>query len=373
VSEEIVATARRVIRYAIVGLGHIAQVAVLPAFAHAKRNSRVVAAVSGDGTKRREIARRYKLDQVFDYDEFDDCLRSVDAVYIALPNSMHADFTIRAARAGVHVLCEKPMAVTAEECRQMIAACRRARVKLMIAYRLHFESLNLSAIDLARSGRLGELKFFNSSFSMKVRRGDIRTKRACGGGTLYDIGVYCINAARNLFRAEPTEVAAVSVNSGLSTLAEIDETTAAILRFGNDRVASFVTSFNAADVASYRIVGTKGDLQADPAFEYAEGLEYTLTIDGKVTHKSVGKRDQFAAELLYFSDCILNDREPEPSGEEGLQDVRIVQALYESARTRRPVAIRPFTKTVRPSGRQRISRPGVRKPPLIKVQSASQD
>jgi glucose-fructose oxidoreductase len=368
-----VPTSKRAIRYAVVGLGHIAQVAVLPAFAHARRNSRLTAVVSGDRTKRREIAKRYRLEQAFNYDEFDECLRSVDAVYIALPNSMHAEYTIRAARAGVHVLCEKPMAVTADECRQMIAACRRADVKLMIAYRLHFETLNLAAMDLARSGRLGELKFFNSSFSMTVRRGDIRTKRAYGGGTLFDIGVYCINAARNLFRAEPTQVSAVSVNSGLSTLAEIDETTAAILRFGDERVATFVTSFNASDVASYRVVGTKGDLHADPAYEYAEGLEYTLTIDGKTMRKAFAKHDQFAPELLYFSDCILTDREPEPSGEEGLQDVRIVEALYQSARSGRPVKMRPFRKTVRPTGRQRITRPGIKKPTLIKVQSASND
>ena len=228
-------TSKRIVRYAVVGLGHIAQVAVLPAFAHARRNSRLTAVVSGDRTKRRDLAKRYQIDQAFDYDEFDDCLRSVDAVYIALPNSMHAEYTIRAARAGVHVLCEKPMAVTVDECRRMIAACRKAAVKLMIAYRLHFDSLNLSAMDLARRGRLGEVKFFNSSFSMTVRRGDIRTKRAYGGGTLYDIGVYCINAARNLFRAEPTQVSAISINSGLATLAEIDETTASILRFGDER------------------------------------------------------------------------------------------------------------------------------------------
>ena len=154
---------KRTIRYAVVGLGHIAQVAVLPAFAHARRNSRLTAVVSGDRAKGREIAKRYRLDHAFSYDEFDDCLRTVDAVYIALPNSMHAEYTIRAARAGVHVLCEKPMAVTTGECRQMIAACRRSKVKLMIAYRLHFETLNLTAIDLARGGRLGELKFFNSS------------------------------------------------------------------------------------------------------------------------------------------------------------------------------------------------------------------
>jgi glucose-fructose oxidoreductase len=368
-----VATANKRIRYAVVGLGHIAQVAVIPAFNHATRNAELVAIVSGDATKRREIAKRYRVERAFSYDEFDDCLRSVDAVYIALPNSMHAEYTVRAARAGVHVLCEKPMAVTIEECRRMITACRNARVKLMIAYRLHFETINLAAIDLARGGRLGELKFFNSSFSMTVRRGDIRTKRACGGGTLYDIGVYCINAARNLFRAEPTQVSAVSINSGRAALSEIDETTAAALRFGDDRIATFVTSFNAADVASYRIVGTKGDLHVDPAYEYAEGLEYALTIDGKTTHRKVGKRDQFAPELLYFSDCIVNDRDPEPSGEEGMQDVRIVQALYESAKVGKPVAIPRFTKRLHPSGRQRITRPGVRKPPLIKVQSASED
>lgn len=168
-------------------------------------------------------------------------------------------------------------------------------------------------------------------------------------------------------------MSAISVNSGLASLSEIDETTAATLRFGDDRVATFVTSFNAADVASYRIVGTKGDVHADPAYEYAEGLQYALTIDGKTTRRKFGKRDQFAPELLYFSDCVLNDRAPEPSGEEGLQDVRIVEALYASARSGKPVAIRPFTKTRRPSGRQRITRPGVRKPALIKVQSASED
>jgi predicted dehydrogenase len=371
--EIVVAAGKRAIRYAVVGLGHISQVAVLPAFAHARRNSKLVAVVSDDPTKRREIAKRYKLDHAFSYEQFDDCLEVVDAIYIALPNSMHAEYTIRAARAGVHVLCEKPMAVTVKECQQMIAACRRAKVKLMIAYRLHFEALNLEAADLARTGRLGELKYFNSSFSMSVRRGDIRTKRAFGGGTLYDIGVYCINAARNLFRAEPTVVSAMSVNRGLTSLSEIDETTAATLRFGRDQVATFVTSFNCSDIGAYRIVGTKGHLHADPAYEYAEGLEYTVTIDGKTRRKASGKHDQFGPEISYFSDCILNDRHPEPSGEEGLQDVRIVEALYKSARTGRPVRIPAFDKHVRPSSRQRITRPGVKKPALIKVQSASRD
>ena len=360
------------IRYAVVGLGHIAQVAVLPGFAHA-RNSRLVALVSDDARKRRELARRYDVESTWTYDQYERCLEEVDAVYIALPNSLHAEYAIRAAKAGVHVLCEKPMAVTARECERMIAACRRARVKLMIAYRLHFEPINTEIVDLVRRGRIGEPRFFNSSFSMTVRPGDIRTRRETGGGSVYDIGVYCINAARYLFRAEPTEVTAISVNSGTAKLREVDESTGALLRFEGDRVAAFITSFNATDVASYRIVGTKGQIHAEPAYEYAEGLSYEMTAGGRKTTKKLGKRDQFGPQLLYFSDCILHDREPEPSGEEGLQDVRIVEAIYKSARSGRAVRLPEYTPRKRPSGSQRISRPGVRKPKLVKVQSASED
>jgi glucose-fructose oxidoreductase len=361
------------VRYAVVGLGHIAQVAVLPAFKHAKRNSTLVSIVTDDRTKRREIAKKYRLDQTYSYREYERCLEEVDAVYIALPNSMHAEYTIRAAKAGVHVLCEKPMAVTVKECQRMIDACKKNRVKLMIAYRLHFEEINLNAIDLVRKGKIGEPKLFNSSFSMTVRPGNIRTQADLGGGTLYDIGIYCINAARYLFRSEPSEVLAMSVNSGTKKLAEIDESSAAVLRFSDDRLAAFVTSFNASDVGSYQIVGTKGQIRVDPAYEYAEGLRYELTVNGKKNDKAIGKRDQFAPELLYFSDCILNDRKPEPSGEEGMQDVRIIQTLYRSAKTGRSVRIPSFANPKRPSAAQTIRRPGIRKPRLVKAVSASEE
>ena len=188
----------------------------------------------------------------------------IDAVYITLPNHLHAEYATRAAEHGVHVLCEKPMAVTAEECEAMIRACDESRVKLMIAYRLHFEEVNLAVIDLVRAGRIGQPKFFNSSFALTVRGDNIRAKKDLGGGSLYDIGVYCINAARHLFRAEPSEVLALSVNSGAANVKEIDESTGALLRFGGERLAAFVTSFNAADVGSYQIVGAKGDLRVDP-------------------------------------------------------------------------------------------------------------
>jgi glucose-fructose oxidoreductase len=358
------------IRYAVVGLGHIAQVAVLPAFAHATANSELTAIVSGDAAKRRQLAKRYRV-RAYGYDDYDACLGEVDAVYIALPNSMHAEYAIRAAGAGVHVLCEKPMAVTEQECEQMIEACRNAGVKLMIAYRLHFDELNLGVIDMVRRGRIGQPRFFNSSFSMRVRKGNIRTRGDLGGGTLYDIGVYCINAARYLFRAEPTDVVALSVHSGTRELEEIDESTGAVLRFPGGRVATFVTSFNADDVGSYRIVGTKGQIRVDPAFEYAEGLACEVKVDGRITRKRIGRRDQFAPELLHFSDCILEGTAPEPSGEEGLQDVRIVRALYESAETGKAVSIPAYTDPRYPAKRQAMGRPAVRKPALVKAMSGS--
>ena len=360
-------------RYAVVGLGHIAQVAVLPAFKHARRNSQLAALVSDDRTKRTTLGKRYRVARTYSYDDYDACLREVDAVYIALPNSMHAEYCVRAARAGVHVLCEKPMAVTVAECRRMISACDRHGVKLMIAYRLHFEPMNLAVIDLVRRGVIGEPKYFNSSFSMTVREGNIRTKADLGGGSVYDIGVYCINAARYLFRGEPREVLAISVHSGVAKLREVDETTGALMRFDDDRLASFVSSFNAADAGAYRIVGTKGSIRVDPAYEYAEGLECEITVDGKTTKRQVKKHDQFAPQLLYFSDCIRRNRTPEPSGEEGMQDVRIVEAIYRSAAKGRAVTLPAFTKARRPTGRQRIVRPGVRKPEVVKAKSGHEE
>jgi glucose-fructose oxidoreductase len=190
--------ADRQVRYAVVGLGHIAQAAVLPALRHARQNCLLAALVSGSAKKLRVLGRRYGVRHLCSYEDVDELVSSgdIDAVYIALPNDMHTAFTVRAARAGLHVLCEKPMAVTARDCVRMIKATQRAGVKLMIAYRLHFEHANLRAAQVARSGKLGDLRYFSSDFSMQVSENNIRLERARGGGPLYDIGVYCINAAR---------------------------------------------------------------------------------------------------------------------------------------------------------------------------------
>jgi len=360
---------KRLIRYAVVGLGHIAQVAVLPAFGNARRNSRLVAIVSGDPAKREAVQKKYGVEKACSYEEYDALLASgeIDAVYIALPNHLHRDYAERAARAGVHVLCEKPMAVDEAECEAMAGAAREGGVRLMVAYRLHFERANLEAIETARSGRIGEPRLFTSTFTMRVVPGNIRVRRETGGGVLYDIGVYCINAARGLFRDEPVEVGAAAVGRA----DEVEEHVSAWLRFPNRRLATFTCSFGAAKVSEYRIVGTKGDLALEPAYEYAKPLKHRLTIDGEQRERRFAKRDQFAPELLYFSDCILQNRDPEPSAEEGLADVRVIRALYQSIETGRPVALAPYHRGERQSLEQEIRRPPIDKPSVVRAQAPS--
>jgi len=360
-------------RYAVVGLGHIAQNAVLPAFANAE-NSQLAALVSDDPVKLRKLGKKYNVKNLWSYEEYDECLQSdeVDAVYIALPNHLHCEYTVRAAEAGIHVLCEKPMAVTEDECERMIHAAESSDVKLMIAYRLHLEEANLKAVEIVTSGQLGEPRLFSSDFCMTVKEGDIRLRSETGGGTLYDIGVYCINAARYLFRAEPVEVSAFSSSGADPRFDEVDEMTTAVLRFPGDRLAHFSCSFGAADVSSYRIVGTDGDLRVEPAYEYQGKLAQHLTLDGKTKKTTFAKRDQFAPELIYFSHCVLEDRQPEPCGHEGLADVRIVRALYESARIGQSVALPPFEKRQRPTPALEIERPAVKKPELVHAESPSE-
>ena len=361
------------VRYAVVGLGHIAQVAMLPAFAHAASNSQLLALVSDDPKKLNELSARYRVPHSYSYAQYDECLRRghIDAVYIALPNNMHCDYAIRAAKMGIHVLCEKPMAVNGQECRRMISAAEHARTKLMIAYRLHMEIANMSAVEIARSGKLGKLRMFNSLFALQVREGDIRVRRKLGGGSLYDIGIYCINAARYLFQDNPVEVCAFSMQGTERRFQEVDEMSGALLRFPGDRLASFVCSFGAADVSSYELIGTKGRLQIDPSFEYVGPLIQRLTVDGKTKTKRFPAGDQFAAELIYFSDCILHNKEPEPSGLEGLIDVQIIQALYRSAAQRRPIKLTLPAKRHWPTKKQVIRRPPVRKPTLVHTESPS--
>jgi glucose-fructose oxidoreductase len=362
------------VRYAVAGLGWIAQESVLPAFKNAKDNSELVALVTENPRKAKELAQTYDVAQTVSYEEYDNFLRSgaVDAVYIAAPNGLHRDFTVRAARAGVHVLCEKPMADSVQECEEMIRTCEENRVKLMLAYRLHFEPANLKAIRLVTSGELGEARIFNSVFCQQVEEGNVRLKKGLGGGPLMDMGVYCINAARYLFRAEPLEVLAFGANDGEPRFKEVHEMVSATLRFPGERLATFTCSFGASSIDMYQVVCTKGDVRLHPAYEYHEGQTMYVTRQGGTEReKGFGQHDQFGAELVYFSQCILQNREPEPGGLEGLADVRVVEALLKSMRSGQAVKLDPFDVPARPNESQKFTLPKVKAAKVVEAESPS--
>jgi predicted dehydrogenase len=352
---------KRRVRYAVVGLGNIAQVAVLPAFAHAKENSELVALVSSDAEKLSALAKRHNVELTGRYEDLESIVieGKVDAVYVAVPNALHRVMTERAARAGAHVLCEKPMAVTEEDCQAMIDVTRLHGAKLMIGYRLHFDPANLRAIERIRAGEIGDPRIFSSVFCHQVRENDIRTRAELGGGALLDLGIYCLNAARYIFQDEPTEVHAIQVSGTDGRSSDVDEATTAVLTFPGNRIAQFTASQGAADVSEFRVVGTKGDIRLDPAYDYVGRLEETVTVEGEKKTTRFAKHDQFAPELVYFSKCILEGREPEPSGRHGLADVRIMQAMVQSAQSGTRIALTPVKLDARPGPDLRISKPPV--------------
>ena len=377
-----------VVGYAVVGLGSISQAAVLPAFANAGRNTRLVALVSGDEAKRHALAARYGLAgaDTYAYDDFETCLArdDVDAVYIALPNHLHHEYTVRAAAMGVHVLCEKPLAVTVAEAESMIGACREADVRLMVAYRLHLDAGTLHVVERVKAGAIGNPRFFSSTFSLQVAPGDVRVIPAeRGGGPLHDLGVYCINAARYLFRAEPEAAWATRASRPEPRFADTDEMMACTLRFPGHRLATFTCSFGAHTANTLQLVGESGVLRVDNAYHFLgpRTVQLDRAEDGDAAGEAGGRdeaggrgagarvrrfepTDQFGAQLLYFSDCVLEGRRPEPDGEEGLLDVRIVAGLLEAAESGRMVEL-ALRRDRRPEPEMALACPAIEPPPPV--------
>jgi glucose-fructose oxidoreductase len=363
---------RKTVRYAVVGLGNFAQTAVLPAFVNAADKAELGALVTGDPEKAKKLGRKYST-PTYDYKQYDELLASekIDAVYIAVPNSEHRKFTEAAARAGVHVLCEKPLAYSVKDAQAMVDACQNAKVHLMTAYRLHFEEGNLNAIKAIESGKIGEARLFTSIHTMQVDPDNIRTDLSLGGGPLEDIGIYCLNAALYVFQAEPDEVTAFAIRGKDRRFKEVPEAVSATLRFSKDRLATFLCGFGESKVSEYRVIGTEGVLKMDPAFTWQGDIEQTIYRKEKAKTKSFEHRDQVAAELVYFSDCILKNKSPEPSGREGFLDVRIIDALRTSYTEHRTVKIEPLPKKRRPRASQSIRRKPAKKPKPVKADPPS--
>jgi predicted dehydrogenase len=322
--------------YAVIGLGRIAG-HFMPG-ARNTTNSQITALVSGHRDKADRIAAEYGIpsSSIYNYENFDEIAHNpaVDAVYVALPNSMHAEYTIRAAKAGKHVLCEKPMSTNVADAEAMIAACKAANVKLMIAYRCHYEPTNLRAVKLIRDGALGQVQAIESSFGFNMGPNEWRTnKKLAGGGPLFDVGIYCLNACRYLTGEEPEHIAAfASTIDHDGRFSEVEENVSWTMKFPSGIVASCNTTYGAPMEGYYRVHGAKGWLEVDQAFVY-EGLRLRADFSGTQLDEPNPARDpsQFQAEAEHFSHCVQNNLEPQSPGEEGLRDMGYITQIYRSA------------------------------------------
>lgn len=334
--------------YAIVGLGSYGLDRIIPEFRNC-RHSRLAAVVSGDPAKARRVAAEHGLGErsIYSYADFDRIRDNpdVDIVYVCLPNAMHAEYTIRAARAGKHVMCEKPMATSVAEAEAMIAACKRAGRKLMIGYRVHFEPTNLEAMRLARSGAAGKIRYVRSEHGFV--QGDPskwRLKKALsGGGSLMDMGIYSLQAARYMTGEEPIAVTArESTDRRDPRFTEVEDIIDWTLEFPSGAIASCQSMYS-ANQNHILLMGDKGRIELEPATRYSDNRMWTGR-DGREQAVAVpagAAATQFAGQLDHLVDCIATGREPIVSGEEGLRDMRIIEAIYRSAREGRTIRLTP--------------------------------
>jgi predicted dehydrogenase len=324
--------------WAIVGLGSLSIHQILPAFAQCEK-SKVVALVSGHPDKANKLALRYGVNpkNIYNYQNYDSIKDNpeVDIIYIVLPNGMHCEYTLRGLQAGKHVLTEKPMANTPAECQQMIDAGRKASRKLMVAYRCRYEPYNQEAIRMARSNELGKTKVIlaDAGFNMGDPNQWRLKKDLAGGGSLMDIGIYALQAARYLSGEEPTQVNAMMYSTpGDLRFKEVEEAINFQLRFPSGILANCTSSYGYAWQSHYRVVKSEGWLEMDPATAYS-GLRMRVHHGNTIEEKDLPVVDHFAAEMEHMSSCVMENKEPLTPGEEGLRDLTIMKAIYEAANT----------------------------------------
>lgn len=326
------------IGFAVVGLGKLSLGQIIPGLRQAK-GAKLVAVVSGhpDKAKRVAAAEGLPADAIYSYDDYDRIAKDprIQVVYIVLPNSMHAEYTIRALKAGKHVLCEKPMATSVADCEAMIAAARKADRKLMIAYRCHYEPNNLAAMRKARSGELGKPKVFVTDMGRQANPNDPSDawrldKKMAGSGALGDMGIYGISAARYMLNEEPVEVRAWShTDPSDPRFKTVDDMIAWQFRFPSGAICNGSTSFDYSATMSYDLWGEKARLRADPGALY-NGNKIVIANGGNFTDGTVPEVHQFAREMDWMADVVRGKAPMVSPGEEGMQDIRLITAILES-------------------------------------------
>ena len=329
----------RKVGVAPVGLGSIAEV-FMRAMSKCP-NMKLTGLVTGHPeTKGREFATQYAipLSSIYTYESFDSISanREIDAVYIALPNSMHCEYTVRAAEAGKHVFCEKPMAISSAECRRMIDACRQANVQLMIGYRVRYDPIFRKVRDLISSGALGQIKEYQSGFYGMKNKQEWRLNRTLsGGGSLFDLGIYPLNVIRWFTAEEPVEFKAfVATRDRSGKFDTVEETINWIVKFPSGILASSGSSYGQSGTNFLQVNGAAGHIRIEPAFTYGSTvLNYKgITASGAIEGSGrVYDPDQFVTEATYFGDCVLQGRSPLTTGEEGLKDLLAIESIYAAA------------------------------------------
>jgi predicted dehydrogenase len=337
--------------YAVVGLGAISEQAALPAFAHSN-NAKLVAVVSGDHEKAKRLAGAFHASAYYTYRDFAGCLKNpeIDAIYVATPPGEHEKYTVQAARASKHVLCEKPLAANVAQSKRMIAACRDHGVQLMTAYRKYFEPGSVGLKQIISSGALGRIDVIHTAFTEFRPAGDntpgwMLNPKLSGGGPLMDIGIYCVCTARWLVDEDPVEATAFSWTRDRKRFKEVEEGIAFRLKFASGLMLQGTASWGAALASFIQVHGEKGWACLSPAFAFEEERRLTGKIEGKWFEKEFTAIDEFALELDAFAECIRKNRTPEPDGEQGLRDLIILDSIYRAAERGRPVAIRYPSRT----------------------------
>ena len=360
------------IRYAVVAGGFISQDAFMPGIGQTE-NSVMTALVTGDPAKAEKLAGQYGL-KSYAYEQYAELLGSgeIDAVYVATPNFRHLEFVLPALEAGIHVLLEKPMAASEEDCESMVLAAQKSRAKLMVAYRLHCEPGTLDMIKRVRAGDFGDPRLFTSTFTQSVPTDNHRVKHGFATGPVMDMVPYPLNMVRQLFADEPVEVSAKGTITPGSKFQTPDTVTVS-LRFPGERVGEFTVSYSLPSSERFQLIGSKGEIEASPCFGYGKGvgITYRAIIDGQTQEYAHPVVDQFAGETAYFSDCILNDLLPEPDADEGWRDVRILAAIERSLNTGAAQTLQALAPKRIPSPEQGRHYPLASKPPLINAESPS--
>ncbi len=334
--------------YAVLGLGRLSLEEILPAFASCK-HSRVTALISGDDDKAKTVAAQYGIRHTYSYTSMDQIRGNPDiqAVYIVTPNATHREYTERAAALGKHVLCEKPMTISASEAQKMIDSCERAHVQLMVAYRIQYEHNNRYLQETMRSGRLGTVRTIHAVNVQNQSAPDQwrQIRALSGGGSLPDIGLYCLNTVRALAGEEPVEITALTHSPANDPrFRQVEDLVNFTLRFPSGVVAACTSCYSAHKHSDLQVMGSDAVAHMANAFNY-DGQKLTVSrregIAEAASEYTQNPSKQFALEIDHFSECIVTGKKPRTGGPEGLQDQKLMTAIYEAASSGRPVQLAP--------------------------------